>query len=153
MIHQMLQVRNFHEKMDISPTKRMNTHTITTLLECAAKLKRVAEILEPLGGIDERYNRIHLIAEETGEFAEALAVGDEEKAFDGLCDLAYVVLGSAIALDLPLSHGFEEVHRSNMTKEKQPDDEHGHRVRKKGPNYSPPDLKRVLSDYRQSQMD
>jgi hypothetical protein len=40
-----------------------------------------------------------------------------------------------------------------MTKERQLDDELGHRVRNKGPNYIPPDLKKIILDYRKYHQD
>lgn len=43
---------------------------------------------------------------------------DHEKAFDALLDLAYVVFGTAHLLGYPWQHGWDEVQRANMTKER-----------------------------------
>lgn len=60
--------------------------------------------------------RARLIAEEAQETCEALRGNDFVGAADGLADLAYVVLGTAVSLGIDLEDVFKEVHRSNMTK-------------------------------------
>ncbi len=97
---------------------------------------------------DARYLRCHLLTEELGELISAMASNDEVLALDALCDLQYVLLGTAVTLDLPLAEGFDEVHTSNMTKRKQADDPDGVRVRQKGEGYVPPRFAEVLSRYR-----
>ncbi len=82
--------------------------------------------------------RVSLIAEELGELAEAVAAGLPIPVFDALCDLNYVVTGSAVAWGMPLTRGTKEVHRSNMTKDV------GLFKPMKGPAYSEPDLKPIL---------
>lgn len=66
--------------------------------------------------VDVRTFRCAFMAEELAETIEAMAAGDEYALADGLADLLYVVLGTAIQFDIPLAHVFDEVHRSNMTK-------------------------------------
>jgi len=67
---------------------------------------------------DERTQqlRLRLIEEETREFAEASSAGDLPSAIKELCDLLYVVLGSANAYGVDIEPFFDEVHRSNMSK-------------------------------------
>jgi predicted HAD superfamily Cof-like phosphohydrolase len=82
--------------------------------------------------------RVHLIAEELGELALALAERDEAGVADALADLAYVTVGAAVAYGLPLAEVFSEVHRSNMTKAvRDPSDS---RLRSKGESYQPADV-------------
>ena len=63
-----------------------------------------------------------------------------------LCDLMYVLVGTAVVFDLPLYDAFREVHRSNMSKL----GEDGKPIYRddgkvlKGPNYSPADILEVL---------
>lgn len=92
--------------------------------------------------------RLQLIQEELSELAEAFLNTDIVEAFDALVDLSYVVDGTYISLGLD-NHkeaGYREVHRSNMSKL----DENGRPVMSgagrvvKGPNYSRPDLRKVL---------
>lgn len=88
--------------------------------------------------------RLHLIAEEFSEALAAVHNGDEQEFYDALLDMLYVILGTGVVFDFPLAAGFAEVHRSNMTKERQPSDKFANRVRSKGPNYVPPDLKGIM---------
>lgn len=95
--------------------------------------------------------RFDLIDEEFIELNEALfdrhgdllSVPDKVAAADALADLMYVVAGAAVEWGIPLKEVFDEVHRSNMTKEGG-----GYRADgkvMKGPNYSPPDIAGVLA--------
>jgi len=169
MIEQINQVREFHDRMQISKTQPLPHEPLFVVRglsdvalwgrDIPTELKHLSGELESLGKFDERYNRLHLIIEETAELAVAFHRGcdpnDEEDrldyetaVLDALADLAYVVIGSAVAFDLPLANGFSEVHASNMTKEKQPTDPSAHRVRAKGPNYRPPNLKDIIRLHR-----
>ena len=85
-----------------------------------------------------------MIGEETAEIYDALARGCEEQLLDGLGDLMYVTVGTGVQFDLPLPEAFEAIHISNMTKEKQEDDPDKARVRSKGDNFKPPNLKEIL---------
>lgn len=98
---------------------------------------------------DQRMLRHHLLCEELGELADAMANCNEVEALDALSDLQYVLSGTAVTLDLPLAEGFCEAHRSNMTKSRHEDDE-GLR-NNKGPDYVPADFERVLREYREQE--
>lgn len=65
-------------------------------------------------------------------------LGDVAETVDGLCDLIYVALGTAVAMGVDLWPVFREVHRSNMTKT--PGDVRDDGKINKGPTYSPPDI-------------
>ncbi len=96
--------------------------------------------------------RARLIAEEAAETVVGL-VGDEVahdillefakachfapyrepdivEAVDGLCDLLYVVYGTAEAIGVDLEPFFERVHASNMKKQNKAVDKHGKRGHK-----------------------
>lgn len=60
--------------------------------------------------------RVDLMHEELLETTEAMFREDMEGIADGLADLAYVVIGTAVAYGIPLDRVFDEVHRANMTK-------------------------------------
>jgi predicted HAD superfamily Cof-like phosphohydrolase len=91
--------------------------------------------------------RVDLLAEETGEFADATAAGDIVGIADALADIIYVAYGAAIVYGIDLDAVFAEVHRSNMTKL----DERGMAIYRedgkvlKSDRYTPPDIKGVLS--------
>lgn len=122
-------VRAFHERfgVPVSETPRVSSKQRTVL-------------------------RMDLLAEEFGELDDALwavvhaARGEVDgsralvSAADALADLIYVCIGTALELGIPLDRVWDEVHRSNMTKEADPE---GGKVRK-GPNYEPPDISKAL---------
>ncbi len=90
--------------------------------------------------------RIKLMAEEFYELQQALNRHDLIEAFDALLDLQYVLDGTFIQLGFApfKTAGFDEVHRSNMTKDFP---EPGVLIPKKitkGLKYSPPDLKKII---------
>ena len=60
--------------------------------------------------------RARLILEEANELKEAGELGNLPHAIKELCDLLYVVLGTANAYGIDVEPFFAEVHRSNMTK-------------------------------------
>lgn len=146
-----MMVQDFHDKLSVSATRPWNEAPLPDLGDIAEELHDIAEWLESKikrGEKDQRWVDCQLMVEEVSEAVHALSVGDEIGFLDALADTAYIIFGRARTYNLPLREAFEEVHRSNMTKEKQPDDAAKERVRVKGPNYSPPDLKKVLADYR-----
>jgi predicted HAD superfamily Cof-like phosphohydrolase len=93
--------------------------------------------------------RLHLLQEELGELAEAMAADDIVASLDALTDLQYVLDGTYLAMGL---HGhkeraFDEVHNSNMSKlgaDGKPILNDAGRV-VKGENYVKPDLEKVLN--------
>lgn len=88
--------------------------------------------------------RIRLIEEELQEFRTAILENNIYGISDALADILYVVFGAAVTYGLPIDSIFEEVHRSNMTKEKIRVEGNEHKVGK-GASYSPPRL-RILID-------
>lgn len=152
----MLMVEEFHKKNHVAQLQRLPEVAkwkSDQLEHAAATLSCVAE---QLGSVmhdgDRRLLRGHLIVEETAELLIAMQDGDEEKTLDALADLLYVLLGTAVTLDLPLPVAFVEVHRSNMTKQRQDDDPQGARVRDKGPSYDPPKIEHIIRLHRDGQV-
>jgi len=96
------------------------------------------------GNIDEsHYNtRINLIEEELQEYKDAWEEGDLVEMADALADLKYVVIGTEVEHGFPGDKTFDEVHRSNMTKEDGWLDENG--KWQKGPSFDPPKLKEII---------
>ena len=66
---------------------------------------------------DPFLERLALALEELSEWAMAHANQDLVAAADAWADRAYVLVGDAVACELPAQELFEEVHRSNMTKQ------------------------------------
>jgi predicted HAD superfamily Cof-like phosphohydrolase len=92
--------------------------------------------------------RLSLIAEELSELRDAVAAGDVCEVADALGDLLYVVAGAGLAFGLPLREVVEEIHRSNLSKlgkDGKPIYREDGKVLK-GPNFTPPDLARMLAE-------
>lgn len=90
--------------------------------------------------------RIKLIREELKELVDAINEKDIVEVADALTDILYVTYGAGHAFGIDLDACFQEVQRSNMTKlgadGKPVYREDGKII--KGPNYSEPDLKKVI---------
>lgn len=87
--------------------------------------------------------RLKIISEELKELEEAMQQGNIISIADALADLEYAILGTAIAHGIDLEPVFNEIHRSNMTKDA-PKTKDGKGV--KGKNYSPPDISKILAN-------
>jgi predicted HAD superfamily Cof-like phosphohydrolase len=86
--------------------------------------------------------RTALLIEEVRELYDAAMCGDIVGIADGIADVVYVAVGTAIAYGIPFDAVFAEVHRSNMTKSNTPDEA----KLVKGPGYEPPDIAAVLAE-------
>ena len=138
MKKQLKAVREFHDTMGVSEQCVFPTHHI--VMYGVNVIEDVGEQLESRVSDDPRYLRCHLHAEECAEFMAACSAGDEELAMDALTDLLYVVVGTAVMFGWPLDEMFDEVQKSNMTKQPRT----GPRLRDKGQDYVPPDFKQFL---------
>lgn len=92
--------------------------------------------------------RMDLIEEEMIELDAALMERDQAKVLDALTDLQYVLDGAFLALGFAdmKDAALEEVHRSNMSKlgeDGKPCYREDGKVLK-GPNYTPPNLQRII---------
>lgn len=101
---------------------------------------------EPIARPPERMMRFNLLQEELDEYAHAVDTNDVVEVADALADIVYVAYGAALTHGIDLDAVLAEVHYSNMSK-LGPD---GKPIRRedgkilKGPNFSPPDIARVL---------
>jgi len=90
--------------------------------------------------------RYNLINEELEELKQAIEKKDLLEVADALTDILYVTYGAGHAFGIDLDCCFEEVQNSNMSKL----DKDGKPIYNdkgkvmKGPNYSPPDLKKII---------
>lgn len=83
--------------------------------------------------------RLRLMLEELGELACAMHENDVIEVADGITDLLYVVVGTAVEYGLGpvLNEMFDEVHRANMSKDYAAVAD-GRKGGIKGVNYRPP---------------
>ena len=119
--------------------------------ELRAKLiaEEAAETIAALGfGINVGLYRQHRNAPDTDV---PIAVYDRpsgqpnlEEAVDGLADLIYVAIGSAVSMGVDLEPVFAEVHRANMAKAAGPKRADGKILKPEG--WRPPDIARVLRE-------
>lgn len=84
--------------------------------------------------------------EEWKELEEAWMDEDLVRYADAICDLIYVLCGTAVSFGIPLDECWAEVQRSNMSKL----GEDGFPIKRadgkilKGPNFSEPDLRSII---------
>lgn len=64
---------------------------------------------------DHRYMRL-LIENKSDELIACMIKGDLVGVADGLADVLYVVIGTAVAYGIDIQEVFDEVHRSNLSK-------------------------------------
>lgn len=149
MIDQLMRtVKEFHDKHGFAVCAPMKTDKESELWSAGSAVGSVAISFEASDEHDDlRFARAHLMCEELGELLTAMSEGDRVGVLDGLADLLYVVIGTAVTFDLPLMAAFAEVHRSNMTKAVTQDDKRWHPD--KIGDYSPPDLEGVLERHNQ----
>lgn len=86
--------------------------------------------------------RVRLILEELAEVAEAHAARDMPEFADGLVDLVWVVLGTAVEAGVPFDACWAEVRRANMDKAGGKLDASGKLL--KPPGWRAPDIAAVL---------
>lgn len=90
--------------------------------------------------------RMSLHAEEYTELKKAMMNHSLIGIADGICDLVYVAVGTAVSYGIPFDRCFAEVQRSNMSKL----GEDGLPIVRedgkilKGPNFTPPDLESII---------
>lgn len=126
-------VREFHQKHGFSD-------------DVLKKWERLIKVIDGVVVADDwRWWRLiaernSLMQEEPSELSRALVEGDLVKVADAIADSLYVILGTAVALGIDAQAIFEEVHRSNMTK----DVASNGGWHPKGPNFRPPDLRPLL---------
>lgn len=93
--------------------------------------------------------RLRLLAEEHREVIDAVADGDLVELADGLLDMLYVLIGTALEFGVPLGPCWLEVHASNMAKVG-PDGQLRRRSDGKvlkPDGWRPPDVRRVLREH------
>ena len=86
--------------------------------------------------------RVRLISEEFAELCRAHPLRDLPEFADGLVDLTWVVLGTAVVAGLPFNELWEEVKRANMAKADGKLDGSGKLM--KPPGWKPPDIESIL---------
>ena len=104
----------------------------------------VKRAMRDMSGVrnDARLYRTQLMVEELGETLEGMYKGDENLYADGLGDLQYVVVGSAVTNGIPLQFVMDEIQRANMSKKTRTDKDC--RMRNKGRDWKRPDIETAI---------
>lgn len=92
-------------------------------------------------------HRIRLIAEECAELIEALQIKDANNALKEICDVLYVIFGTAECYGWPVDKAFDLVHENNMLKITYPTDEFGKYIKPK--NHPKVDLSHLVENKQQ----
>lgn len=148
-------VREFHVKNKfpvdelLIDDKHWNSNlSVSTLHFLADKLFIQADTIKDAAIIDqkagdERLYRAWLMLEELTEVIRAMAMNNEIELADGLGDLQYVLLGTAVTYSIPMSEVFAEIQKANMAKKKR-DVKTNPRMRDKGEGWKRPDIKSAI---------
>lgn len=91
---------------------------------------------------DRRQLRMSLLVEEFNEYLDGELLNDKVTIADALADMIYIICGTALEYGIPLAVVFDEVQRSNMTKNPSENREDGKIL--KGPGYEPPRIKEIM---------
>lgn len=98
-----------------------------------------------LPSLEVQVLRVNLIGEELGELCKAFDQSNLVEVYDAILDLLVVTIGAAVACGLEIEPGWQEVHRSNMSKFID-----GHRREDgkwiKGLSYSPANLQPIIEE-------
>lgn len=92
----------------------------------------------------ERQLRIGLLHEEFGEYKHAEITSDLVGVADALGDMVCVIYGTALSYGIDLDAVVAEIHRSNMTKTRDPEMNYPAKNVRKLAGYEPPRLAEVL---------
>jgi predicted HAD superfamily Cof-like phosphohydrolase len=139
------EVREFHRRIGardcsspvLLPCQPHDAETLSTQLHDLAISCR--QMTQTAGDLP---SRLSLALEEMAEWVDAHAAGDLVAAADAWGDRMYVLLGDAVATGLPGPAIFDEVHKSNMSKDQGATTKAG--KGKKSERFVPPDLARIL---------
>lgn len=88
--------------------------------------------------------RLRLIVSEVGELADAIAKDHRVEIADALGDLLYVVVGTFLIYGMPMDKIFQEIHRSNLTKDVKKKISKGAKGAAKGSSFEPPRLEQFV---------
>jgi hypothetical protein len=155
MIETQKAIYEFHKKhkfpinLPLKPNKGLSKIIMIVLCKMLRSTSKLCFLYwKHTGKTNESFYRFHLMAEELAELMLHINKGEVLGTCDGLGDLLYVVIGTAVAYRLPAKEVSDEVCRSNETKAPR-DPKNNTRLRNKGKDFSPPDFMLVLAKGRQ----
>ena len=146
-------VREFHQRIGapIAASPQLLDGDPKEAQFLAARLRNLEGLAKRVAGYDPMVARLALALEELAEWTEAHVKRDIVAAADAWADRAYVLIGDAVACGFPAQELFEEVHRSNMSKQYGVRTGLGKAYR--GQQYEPPKIREILERHRESETD
>lgn len=85
----------------------------------------------------------HTLAE-MDELENAMSLDDLEGVADALGDILYFIYGTAVAYGIDMEPVFNEIHKSNMSKERPSSTVYVDAKAVKGKDYKPPNILKIL---------
>jgi len=126
----------------VRPWRKFNMRVEQEKVEAFhVKYGQVTPETPELGDPAEGERRFSIMDEELKEYMDAICAGDLVKVADAIADLLYTVLGTAVHHGIDIQPIFEEVHRSNMTKDYDPS---SFKRAVKGPTFEPARIAELL---------
>ena len=135
-------VKQFHQKL------KLPVGAYPLILDRHSMERRLKFMKEEIQEIEDAFNQIDTYLPGTLAVESDIRWSIMAKLFDGLIDLDYVVLGTAVMMGLPWDTGFLCVHEANMRKICVPSED-GHKWGVQKPEgWQPPDLIPILKRWR-----
>jgi predicted HAD superfamily Cof-like phosphohydrolase len=123
----MKKVREFHEKMELAIDQPFSKELLELRMRLIfEEVQELAEVgLDLEGNLDQQERHVMM-----------------QDLLKEMCDVVYVIKGTAVSFGLDFDKAYEFVHKSNMSKFPFTKDEHGKVL--KGKHYKPPVLEECV---------
>jgi predicted HAD superfamily Cof-like phosphohydrolase len=137
------------------PSDEVRTLRIRLMVEELLGAKDISEFMIDIDGNATPYSANHyvelLVKNKSDELVASMLKGDLVGVADGIADVLYVVIGTAVAYGIDIQEIFDEVHRSNLSKTVWNEDLKRYTIEKdefgkglKPDTYSPADLEPIV---------
>ena len=123
----MQKVKEFHEKMELAIDQPFSKELLELRMRLIfEEVQELAEVgLDLEGNLDQEERHVLM-----------------QDFLKEMCDVIYVIKGTAVSFGMDLNKAYNLVHKSNMSKFPFTKDEHGKVL--KGKNYKPPVLEECI---------
>lgn len=98
------------------PTEAIVTLRIRLMVEELLGAIEVEKDWDQLDDVEKSRYLHHLVLNKSDELVKSMIEGDLVGVADGIADVLYVVIGTAVAYGINIKEVFDEVHRSNLSK-------------------------------------
>lgn len=98
------------------PSEEIVTLRIRLMVEELLGAIEVEKDWDQLDDVEKSRYLHHLVLNKSDELVASMIKGDLVGVADGIADVLYVVIGTAVAYGINIKEVFDEVHRSNLSK-------------------------------------